>query len=241
MPNVNWDKTKESAPREYNKNYWRDWLPGNYGFADGQWTLTDLIRAPEHARTIAFQVILGTNAVGRLDGVDRPLMDQAGQPFRFRLEILTRQACCADAAGTKILNEEIAAANNPGAICPTCDELPEPGDRIEWKDRMRPPDKEPHLSATQLRDWQLQGIREYLYLKYTVDADRCILAPFDVAQAMLTRRGDWVFPEFRRQGLVALGQKPARKISNRWFREVPPDYRLPQSHAEPARTKTAAK
>lgn len=183
--------------------------PDNYGTGDGQWTLTEIAQMDRGKQIPFWQTIAGDDPDSGKPIYGQQLRDiDGGENFLFRLQVLSRQACCRDMHGHPI------ASASP-------EDKPIPGDVVEWKSHKRPSDTGVVVTATDLRTWSYRGIRPHIYAEFRVDADGCIMVPFKFALPMIRKYGErMVFPEHESQG-------GSRTVCNWRFREVPRDWRNP--------------
>jgi len=157
----------------------------------------------------------------------------------IKLKVLSRQACICDADGN-ILNTE--NKEKPMSIDPFLMTAPGPetepvqGDIVLAKGGLRKdmmrmqPLKISTFERQHMHDpkpWKT-GKRNF-FIECVVDADGCISVHPDIAAQLLTRNGErLVWPKFKSPNSNNVG-KPQRQLSNWLFREVPPDYKKPQT------------
>ena len=184
--------------------------PENYGTGDGQWTLTEIAQMERGKQIPFFQAIAGDDPDSGKPIYGGQIRDiDGGEYFLFRLQVLSRQACCRSASGEPL-----------GQMC-AVDELPVEGDVVEWKSHKRPSETGVVVTASDLRTWSYRGIRPHIYVEFRVDRDGCIMVPFRYALPMMQKHGErLVFPERESHG-------GSRLIANWRFREVPRDWRNP--------------
>jgi hypothetical protein len=222
-----WDTLPSEAHSQKLREKFEDLITTeNYGFGPDSWNISMLMQGPAGKKIRAFQVISGD----RLDGYKRPerALKKEGVPLRFRLQVLTRQACCRSADGKEIVTaDEQYIYDRDQKILVNFNDKPEPGDIVERKADVRDPRGSPHLSASHITDWQARGERMHYYEEYTVDKDGCISVPFSHAHPMLIINGFRVsgVRQFQRTDTPKPGEKPARRITNWHFKEVPLDFR----------------
>jgi len=203
--NINWTSNKTLMIRRIKNDILK---PERYGMGEGQWNLTDIVFQPIGLGIPFFKAIAG-EAHDNEQQYGMQLRDPDGNEFfKFRLKVLSRQACTYDAKG-KPIDHTNMDPNEP----------PQPGDVIEWKGGHRAPERGPHRTTGEIKMWQRMGEREHEYVKHVVDRDLCISAPIMFALPMLKKHGKRVvYPEFR-------GKGSGRKIANWRFQEVDRDYR----------------
>jgi hypothetical protein len=194
----------------------------NYGFGPGDWNMTELVQESDQRKYVAFQMIEGIDHERRRD-------TNQGLGLTYRLRVLTRQACVRDKAGNRIwpTNEPKINLGNPEDIVPNHEDLPEPGDVVEWKGSVKATDDRGNIvDAKIIRRWALQGIRPENYHEFEVDKDLCINVRYPQIIEMLTRKGRKLsYPQFRK---INKASKEKRRITNWWFEEVPIDYKAPR-------------
>lgn len=183
-------------------------------YANGEWTLTEIIKTPDLRAQRALEILDGLDIKGkRSPGVIQPRVD-------FRFKVLSRQACCRDKNGTKIWfkNASLENSDTDGDIVAKPDDLPKPGDVVEWKGNAKQYDEQGNeIDATVTRRWAYLGVRPEEYIDFVVDRDGCISVPYPWAYSMLVKYGRKISkPKFRR--------KSARQITNWFFEEVSTNY-----------------
>lgn len=221
--------------------------PPQAGFKDNEWNLTELLQLARRTSgppvsIVAFQIIMGLDRKGRRAEAI-PLVN-----VPYRLEVLTRQACCKTHDG-KIVNgwqqtmvENVSDRYRGDIIAPKADELPQPGDLVNVKGnfiKIHPESEDPLLYAERSQ-MLMEGRPIYEENLYSVDAHGCINFPstqtaFGHALQCLKLKGlRLVAPEFHAidRAAAAKGELRGKKIeetqrtiTNWHFREVPPDYK----------------
>ncbi len=196
-----------------------------YGWADGEWNLTELINTEDSRKFVAYQIFEGA----RNDGTVEPgaaLKGADGLPFRFRFQVLSRQAVCKDKDGNKIwwFDEAKLTSGEENDIIPLDTDPPKPGDVVECKGDMitSDPDTGAPMSSKKYKAWARQGKRPHHYIEFIVDEYGCINVPYPHALSMLQKSGFRIaYPKHRKVNR----QNPKRRITNWWFKEVPQDFK----------------
>lgn len=191
-----------------------------YGFGPDQWNLTEIIQNTDDPRHVAaYRAIEGVNAQGKRE-MAYTLRGTNGQPFMWRLHVLSRQACCKDKAGHKIwIYDEARRMNGESddIVALKHDEKPQPGDVLWWKGQAIP-----ELTSNQRNAMVRRGESLYNDIHFTLDDDCCIWVGWPYVLEMLSRKGHRLtFPEFRRRDRR---DRSMRRITNWWFKEVPHDF-----------------
>ncbi len=223
-----WDHLPSEAHTQKLYEKFEDLLKwDSYGFDDDTWNLTRLMEGPKGKRIRAFQVIQGD----RVTGEQRPhlALKHQGMVLRFRLQVLTRQACCRTADGKEVVKRDgNYQYDKDEKVLVEFEDKPVPGDVVEWKHYVREARGEPHLSSKTITEWAQRGERMHHYEEFIVDDDLCITAPFEFAHMMMITKGFRMAAvrRFERMDPVKPGEKPQRRITNWWFKEVPPDFTL---------------
>jgi hypothetical protein len=185
-------------------------------YAAGQWTLTEIHNATDGRALAALRVIEGVGEDGRRD-LGRRL------DMRFRMRVLTRQACIRSATGARfwLRAEALETEGDTARGDKCCDhaEPPQPGDVVEWKGERRLADSDGNpMTPAALRRLGRIGERAEEWHEYVVDSDGCIAVPYPYALSMLAKHGRRSsLPRFRKQ---MIDRK--RRITNWWFEEAPP-------------------
>jgi len=197
--------------------------PDNYGTERDQWNLTDFILSTDERRFFAWQILQGVDDMMK-PNTELGLRASDGEKFRFRLKVLTRQACYEDKNGTRIFywDESQQGTGIDDSIIVGLDDKPEPGDVVVWKGSAIKVDEHGQRVDGYTKSlWAMQGKPFYNMMRYTVDKDGCIRVPYPYVLSMLQKHGErLVFPQFRKQDKKI----KRRKITNWWFKEVPQDY-----------------
>lgn len=180
------------------------------------WTLTGLILDDDTRKYICYSILEGKNTKGIM-------YPENVSTLKFRLEVLTRQACVSDKDGNKIwLSDEARDFyGDKKDIVPDYSEAPEPGDIVECKGRRKEQDENGReVDASITKKWARNGIRECEYFKYKVDEDGCISVPFIQALTMLTKHGKRIAqPQFKKMNRMKKASEQ-RRLTNWWFEEV---------------------
>lgn len=186
-------------------------------YKDGIWTLTDVIADDDARKFTIYKILEGIRPNGekRYDMAPR---------ITFKFEVITRQACCRDAKGNTLWQSEEALAlqGAKGDSVPKHDEKPIPGDVIEWKGHAITVDEDTDrpVDAKILKKWARMGKRPNEYLEFEVDRDGCISVNYPTCLEMLSRKGfKGAKPQFRK---THIKDKRRRRLTNWWFREIPP-------------------
>ena len=196
----------------------------NYGFDDGEWTLTELVQSTDPRKFLCYQILEGVQPDGRRHPGSELKQPGGAGPFLFRFEVLTRQACCRTKDGHKIWETEEALEylGDENDIVADAADKAVPGDIVEWKGFVKTwdDDGDRPVDAGVKREWALKGIRPENFVELEVDDDGCIWVPYPYALSMLQKYGERLsFPQFKKKDK----QKPTRRrITNWWFREVHP-------------------
>ena len=104
-----------------------------YGNGEGCWTLTEIINERSNMAESARLIIAGVDMHGRPVG-GGGAKDETGQPLRYKLRVVSRQACTEAADGKGINNWnplESKEENDNNEYCPSPDEPPKEGD-VVW-------------------------------------------------------------------------------------------------------------
>jgi len=195
----------------------------NYGFANGQWVIADILSMKRaDYRILMLQHIEGVDIKSGRSMPARALKGADGRQAMFRLHVLSRQACLHDKGGNRIglFDPEVRSKD----VFSAHSDKPQQGDVVEWKGEYKYVDDDTGLALDNLTimEMRARGERAHEYYPYTVDADGCIMVPYGPAVEMLQRFGKrLVFPEFRKLAK----NETQRKITNWWFTEVGDNYR----------------
>lgn len=221
-------------------------LGTNYGTGPGCWTLTEIINERSSMAESAAIIIAGRGLDGRPSS-NGPLRDGSGLPLRFKLRVLSRQACTEAADGKGINNwnsTEAGPENNNNEYCPGPDDPPKPGDMIwikgdpfikdpdtgEWLTKRYKMALKARMEADLNREIKPE-LAHYYYTKVPVGDDGCITVEFDHAMQLLRRKGKrLVLPQFSSGRKIP---EKGRRITNWHFEEVPPD-RLEKTIKQPS-------
>jgi len=236
---INWSNLRNSTDKYGLERQARQILKANnYGFNKDQWNLTEIVQTTDSLKFLLYQIFDGEKLK---DGTKLPPMsDNDGQPFRFKLKVLNRFACCRDKDGNKIwqwtqAKQEFGEEND---ILPDPFDEPKPGDVVEIKGTRKMYDEEHGrgVDFTVLKEWAVRRIRPENYVEYVVDQDLCISVQFPYVLSMLSKHGKNVaFPQFkkivRRNRLGDIKDKDQlRRLTNWYFQEVPKDYQLKKTY-----------
>lgn len=148
----------------------------NYGFGPGQWNLTGLLnpKAPDtRKRLFALQIVNGDTPSG---GKVEQLVDDEGQPLKFKLKVLTRQACyIPDDIGIRTI--------------PAYDEKPKKGDVVLIKRDIKTRNGKP-LTPNERDFLEANGEFSHDMTRAVVDSDGCITVSFNSAVQLLQQWGE---------------------------------------------------
>jgi hypothetical protein len=202
--------------------------PENYGFGKGNWNLTDLIKDTDQRARVCMMILHACLPDGQGPTQGYEFVDVDGNVFRFKFQVLTRQACKEDAEGSRIWNNEHGKemAGSANDIVVAWDIKPRPGDVVTFKQAPLLVDEngEPIKSDARM-DLASQGKPIHLMRRFVVDDDLCISLPNPFAQMGLEHHGYKLLkPEFHR------GYRQ-RGITNWWFREVPRNFRTKRNES----------
>jgi hypothetical protein len=222
---INWSHVRPGVAK--NKIYAdlrKQLQPSNYGF-DGGWNLTAILKDTDKRSHHALMVLDGVGPDGSKDS-SLVMMDESGNPYTYRLKVLTRQACVRTKSGHRIWlrNEAKENIGDPEDVLAEHNDPPQTGDIVEWKGQLQRYTKDgDEIDPATIRRWAMDGRRPESFFNFKVDRDGCITVPFIVALAMLQRKGArMVSPRFRK---IDRDDKVKRRITNFWFKEVPKDYK----------------
>ena len=234
MP-INWLKIKGLANKQEIEAYLRANIKGtNYGIGADCWTLTELINERSNISESARRVIEGVDMYGREVG-NGAVMDESGSPLRYKLRVVSRQACTDTKDGKGINNwdsTDYKPENDNDEFCPEPQDLPKEGDRVWVKGNPLTHDpvtgdpliKKYKMAMTARLEAELgrqikPELAHYNYTKIPVDKDGCITVNYKHAMQLLTTKGKrLVLPQFS-----SGRRKPekTRQITNWHFEEVP--------------------
>jgi hypothetical protein len=207
-----------------------------YGIGKGYWTLTEIINERSNVAESARNIIAGMNERGLIDN-ELGLKDNEGQPLRYTLRVVSRQACT-DAKDGKGINNwnpiESKPENDNNEYCPNPEEPPQEGDRVWIKGN--PIINDPVTGERLIKKYKMAmkarmeadlgrqikpELAHFNYTKVPVDKKGCIRVSFNHAMQLLTTKGKrLVLPQF------ASGKRASekeRRITNWHFEEVPPN------------------
>jgi hypothetical protein len=237
---INWSAFNRNANRqEIGRQIAQIVTPDNYGFDNGQWNLTDIIVESSSLRFPALQLIAGDQPNGK-PSPGGPMRGRDGEKLRFRLQVLTRQACSRDKDGNPLNGWD---KDKQG------DGNPEPGDSPQHGDvvRIKGDFKQRDSAGNELRlaarvAARHRGEEIWNYAEKIVDEDGCISCNYAQAHQLLSQKGyRIVFPEHRQRDKAAEEKnKPQRTITNWHFKEVPVDYKKPNKRGRPPKAESAA-
>jgi hypothetical protein len=190
-------------------------------YKEGNWTLSEILNDNDERKHVVYKILEGIQPDGRSRPDLRPMIV-------FRFEVLTRQACCRDKNGRTIWETKDAFElyGEDGDHLPAYDDKPKPGDIVEWKGHRIEADPETGnpVDSRLLKKWALMGKRPNEYDEYEVDQDGCILVSYPQCKAMLDKRGfGGPKPRFRKGHIQ---DKKKRRMTNWWFKEVPPGQKM---------------
>lgn len=213
---LNWKNFSEITKRTKLHNELRKFITAK-NYQDGNWTLNEILNDNDERKYVVFRILEGIQP----NGTRRPDLKP---DIVFKYEVLTRQACCRDKNGKKIYESKEAfdLYSDDGDHLPEYDEKPRLGDIVEWKGERIDVDPETGnpVDARLLKKWAMMGKRPNEYLEYEVDQDGCISVSYPQCKAMLDKRGfGGPKPRFRKGHIQ---DKKKRRMTNWWFREVPP-------------------
>lgn len=196
--------------------------PRNYGFGKNKWNLTELIMEKDQRARVCMMILHGCLTDGKGPSLGYEFHDDDGNPFRFRMEVLTRQACKWDKDGNRIWNNERGkeSVGSFSDVVAHCDDKPIPGDFVAFKDVPLIVDEEGEpIGSEERMNLASMGQPIHRMRRFVVDDDLCISIPNPFAQMALERNGYKLLnkPEFHK-GFRQRG------ITNWWFREVPRDF-----------------
>lgn len=197
----------------------------NYGFKEGQWTLTDIITMHRaDFKVFAKQIIEGVERETGTSDMRLQLKDISGQPLLFKIRVLTRQACDRDRKNNPLglFDKDTYIRSKETYSKP--EDIPQPGDVIKWPGEYIMYNSDGTIiNQFQKMEMRARGVPIQYWYEYVADNDLTISVPYMPAIEMLQLRGKrLVNPEFAR---VDKNQK-RRTITNWFFEEVPRDYKL---------------
>jgi hypothetical protein len=194
------------------------------------WSLTEILQGQDIPSHMALCALSGVKSDGtRLD-------EKACDGMRYRLKVLTRQACSRDKDGRGINGYDIMPSDGTEigepAHRPEWKEEPKPGDIVRVKGNMLEEDPETgyKMGYVTKRIMISQGREIYKYREYAVDEDGCITVPIDHAAQLLTKNGQGIaFPKRKRLNRKDReGTYDNQRIITNWhFKEVSKNYKAP--------------
>ena len=198
------------------------------GYTAGKWSLTDIIQNKSVASQYCILALSGSNTDGT-----RAENGAAADGMRYKLKVLTRQACYKDKDGRRIngwdmLPDDGTDPDGP-PIRPEWKDTPQPGDVVMIKGNQRKDDPETGERLTRESRMGLvhRGYFPFHHKDVIVDTDGCITVGFDDAMQLLTLKGQRVvMPQFRKLNKVTKDgtYEGQRQITNWHFKEVPYNY-----------------
>lgn len=238
-----WVKIRGLKNKQEIEAYLRANISGsNYGIGEDCWTLTELINERSNVAESACRIIAGVDMYGREVGAGS-VKDEDGRTLRYKLRVVSRQACTETKDGRGINNwdpTDCELENDNNEICPNPEDLPEEGDRVWIKGD--PITHDPISGERLIKKYKMAmksrmeaelgrqikpELALYNYTKVSVDKDGCITVGFNHAMQLLTTKGKrLVLPQFssgRRR------PENTRQITNWHFEEVPPKKKMPSN------------
>jgi len=231
---MDWTKIKGLQNQQAIEQYLRQLISHEtYGRGDDNWNLTELYNERSCYAQSAIRILAGKGENG-VDTGRGTVHGPDGQPMRFKLRVLSRQACkeTADGDGINWYDPQVSGTNDNEEVCPAHDEPPQPGDKVWIKgnailytDAGERVTKRHRMAMKARLESQLgrevkPELATYTWFKIPVDEDGCITVTFDQACQLLSTRGKRVAsPRF------ASGKKSKddeRRITNWLFEEVIP-------------------
>lgn len=223
--------------------------PDTYGEGAEKWTLSELIREKSSYALRARQLIEGVDERGKDSGMG-PMSGNDGE-LRFKLKVLTRQACKETAAGVPInwwdttaiepipirIHGKEAEELTPGEL-----DSAQPGDKVWIKGnmivrdpmtgrRLTRPGKQAMISRkeSELGYPVKSVVALHRWRKVPVDQDGCITVSYLDALQLLSNNGERIStPQHTTRGRRSKDEAPTRRITNWHFREVPLNYKEPK-------------
>jgi hypothetical protein len=210
---------------------WRHMDEMNYMSGDGDsWTLTEVLQGIDIPSQLALCALAGVKANGER------LEEKACEGMRYKLKVLTRQACSRDKDGRAINGFDIMPSDGTEIggppIRPEWKEQPEAGDVVRVKGNMLEEDPESGAPMNYLvkRNMIARGREIYKYKEYSVDEDGCISVPLEHAAQLLQQNGESIaFPKWKRLNRKTSDGRydDQRQIYNWHFKEVPRNFKAP--------------
>lgn len=196
----------------------------------GLWNLTDLVLDEDPRKFAIYEILQGTNH-------DKTFRPDMAPLISFRLQVLTRQACCENKHGDRMWSNEEAREiqGEESDLLPNYDELPHKGDIVEWKGHARSydPETEKPVDSKILKRWAAQNKRPNDYHRFEVDGDGCITVRYPQVLEMLSRKGvKSSKPRFRKVHRRDRKDQKRRRLTNWWFKEVPAKFKKPRKAIE---------
>jgi hypothetical protein len=208
----------------------------NYGIGKDCWTLTEIISERSDVAESALRIISGVDIYGKEVGAGS-VKDENGLPLRYKLRVLTRQACADTKDGKGINNwnsTESKPENDNNELCPGPQDPPVEGDRVWIKGDPITHDpitgerlvKRIKLAMKARLEAELgrqvkSELAYFYYNKVAVDKDGCISVDLKNAMQLLTTKGKrLVLPQFASGRRVP---ENTRQITNWRCEEVPPN------------------
>ena len=209
----------------------------NYGFDDGNWNLTGIIKSPDQRAAVCMMILEGKLS-NQVYSESELIRGPDGEVMKFKLQVLSRQACKFDKNGNRIFKSKEAQdkSGEEGSIVAEYTDPPQEGDVIQFKIGLKHTDDDgEEMNARKLMSLAMDGQAIHTMRNASVDRNGCISIPCPYAVMALRRNGHRVsFPEFA-------GQYKPRKVTNWWFKEVPLDFKRNRSRKDEQPTKEGIK
>ena len=220
--------------------------PDNYGTGENQWTLTELINERSSYALTARRMIEGVDSAGNSDGAGE-MQGADGSPLRFKLQVLTRQACMIAADGTPINMWDTTLTEDDDELAPSAKDKPKTGDEVWIKLNMIIKDPITGKLMTKAERQAMVARKEaelgrpikpqialHHWRKAKVDKDLCITVGYLDALQLLSNKGLRItYPQHTTRGRGKPGEKRTRQITNWHFKEVPLDYTSEKPKRQP--------
>jgi hypothetical protein len=199
---------------------------------DDSWSLSEIVSGIDTPSQLALCALSGV----RHDGA--AIEDKPCEDMRYKLRVITRQACFQDKDGQKINGWDVLPSDGSEAggesIRPLWDEEPCEGDLVRVKGNMLDEDPDSGLPMGYIvkRNMVLRGKDIYRYKVYKVDKNLCITVPLDQAAQLLQQKGvEIAFPKRKRKNKIQTAQDKERYtgqrvITNWHFKEVSHNFRI---------------
>ena len=220
-----------------------------YGEGAGEWTLSELIRERSEYAIRARRLIEGIDDRGEMSGMG-PMSGPDG-PLRFKLKVLTRQACMTAGDGQPINTWDTTVTEptkmrihgvETNELAPDEYDEAKPGDKVWIKGNMIVRDpmtgkrltksgKQAMISRKEAElDRPIKSIVAlHHWRQVPVDNEGCITVSYLDALHLLSTRGERITtPKHTTRGTRSKDEAPTRRITNWHFREVPLDYTAPK-------------